>query len=116
MIRPRLSYHWLVPHQAPFEQPKRPLHQRNIILDVWWNAQGIVYRELLSPSQTMNEAVYSQLLVCVIDKLKTVDGRSVILLREAHMPGCTYCPGQLLSSIPFPTLSRPESEKLKSHK
>ena len=44
------------------------IHQKKIMLSVWWNWKGVVYFELLSRNQTINTNVYCQQL----DKLNTV--------------------------------------------
>ena len=59
---------WLNPGEAPEPTPKPPVHQKKVMLCIWWNSRGPVYWELLDPGQTVNQEVY----ITQLDEVKKV--------------------------------------------
>ena len=91
---PRRRYHWLASHEPVPKQPKPALHQKKVLLCVWWTARGIVHRELLPAGQTINATVYCQQLSRVHEKLKTLEPallnrKGVLLLHDPHVARMT---------------------------
>ena len=41
---------------------KADLHQKKIVLSIWWDWKGILYHELLPRNKTMNSNVYCEQL------------------------------------------------------
>ena len=58
---------WLSPRQSPAPTARRELHQRKVLLSVWWDIQGIIHYELLEPGRTITAEVYCEQL----DRLKS---------------------------------------------
>ena len=53
---------WLSPGQAPVPTPRPELHQKKVLLSVWWDIRGVVHLELLEPGHTITAEVYCQQL------------------------------------------------------
>ena len=49
---------------------KADIHQKKVILSVWWDFKGIVYFELLPRNQTINSNVYSRQLMKLDKEIK----------------------------------------------
>ena len=64
------SYHWLSSNDPIPLTAKPELHQRKLMLCVWWTSAGIVHFEFLESGQTINKQVYSEQLQRVAEKLK----------------------------------------------
>ncbi|GFX27074.1 histone-lysine N-methyltransferase SETMAR [Trichonephila clavipes] len=52
---------WSRPSE-PTQTSKADIHQKKVLLSVWWNYKGIVYFELLPPNRTINSDVYIEQL------------------------------------------------------
>lgn len=57
---------WVKPGQRPLPTPKPEIHQKKVMLSVWWGVRGVVYWELLPNNTTVTAEVYCAQL----DKLK----------------------------------------------
>lgn len=57
---------WSQPNEPPQTTSKPDIHQKKVLLSVWWDYKGIVYFELLPRNQTINSEVY-------IDQLTKLD-------------------------------------------
>ena len=49
---------------------KADLHQKKIMLSVWWDYKGVVYFELLPSNQTINSDVYCRQLMKLAEAIK----------------------------------------------
>jgi histone-lysine N-methyltransferase SETMAR len=49
---------WLSPGEAAQPTPKQSMHQRKVLLCVWWTAKGVTYFELLESGQIVNADLY----------------------------------------------------------
>ena len=49
---------------------KADIHQKKVMLNVWWDFKGIVYFELLPRNQTINPNVYCRQLMKVDKEIK----------------------------------------------
>ncbi|KAG6795545.1 Ammar1 transposase [Apis mellifera caucasica] len=52
---------WSRPRE-PAQTSKAGIHQKKVLLSVWWDYKGIVYFELLPLNQTINSVVYIEQL------------------------------------------------------
>ncbi|CAK9802842.1 Histone-lysine N-methyltransferase SETMAR [Anthophora quadrimaculata] len=60
-----------VNHDEPAQTiPKAELHQKKIMLSIWWDYKGVVYFELLPNNQTINSDVYCQELMKLEETIK----------------------------------------------
>jgi len=53
---------WSRPGEPTQTTSKADLHQKKVLLSVWWDYKGIVYFELLPPNRTINSDVYIEQL------------------------------------------------------
>lgn len=54
---------WSRPGEPAQTTSKAGIHQKKILLSVWWDYKGIVYFELLPPNRTINSVVYIEQLM-----------------------------------------------------
>ena len=60
---------WLDRNQAPLHSAKPEIHQKKVMLCVWWDQKGIIYYELLNPKETINASIYSRQLTSLSQAL-----------------------------------------------
>ena len=53
---------WSRPREPAQTILKASIHQKKVLLSVWWDYKGIVYFELLPPNRTINSVVYIEQL------------------------------------------------------
>ena len=51
---------WLNREEAPKHFPKPNLHQKNIMVTVWWSAAGLIHYSFLSPGENVSSKKYAQ--------------------------------------------------------
>ncbi|GJQ72694.1 hypothetical protein Trydic_g1351 [Trypoxylus dichotomus] len=61
---PKCKLAWVKPGELVPSKPKRNNHGLKVMLCIWWDVRGIVYYELLKPSETINFQLYRHQLVC----------------------------------------------------
>ena len=54
---------WLDPSQTASHVPRPEIHQKKVMLCVWWDTKGIIYHEVLEERQTVNASLYSDQLI-----------------------------------------------------
>ena len=52
------SKFWEQPDHASTSTAKRNIHEKKLMLCIWWNQLGVVYYELLKPNETITGALY----------------------------------------------------------
>jgi histone-lysine N-methyltransferase SETMAR len=57
---------WCRQDERPLSTPEAELHQKKVMLCIWWDWKGILYYELLPRNKTINSDVYCSQL----DRLK----------------------------------------------
>ena len=67
---PKRRKSWGLPGHASTSQSKPNIHASKIMLCIWWDQLGVVYYELLSPSETITGAVYRTQLMRLSRALK----------------------------------------------
>lgn len=83
---------WLSPGEIPEPQPMPEVHQKKVMLCVWWDMKGIIYYELLESHQTVTAERYRQQLQRVAEALqqkRPIGGRKrrkVLLLHDNARP------------------------------
>lgn len=60
---PKRQKAWVRPGEAGPSQPKRNIHANKVMLSIWWDMKGVVYYELLQPSETVTGEVYRRQLI-----------------------------------------------------
>ena len=71
---------------------KADLHQKKIVLSIWWDWKGILYHELLPRNKTMNSNVYCEQLKKLMKEIEKspqfVNRKGVVLHHDNARP-CT---------------------------
>jgi histone-lysine N-methyltransferase SETMAR len=49
----RRSSQWLYYDEAPKHFPKPKLHQKQVMVTVWWSAAGVIHYKFLNPGETI---------------------------------------------------------------
>lgn len=63
---------WVDKHERPEHDVEDDLHPKKVMLSVWWDAQGVVYWELLPKGVTITAEVYCTQLEKVKDQLALI--------------------------------------------
>jgi [histone H3]-lysine36 N-dimethyltransferase SETMAR len=50
--------HWVNKGEIPPSQPKQEMHQKKVMMSVWWDKEGVIYYELLPRNTTVTAAYY----------------------------------------------------------
>ncbi|GFW76484.1 mariner Mos1 transposase [Trichonephila clavipes] len=61
---------WSRPGEPTQTTSKADIHQKKVLLSVWWDYKGIVYFELLLPNRTINSDVYIEQLTKLNDAVE----------------------------------------------
>ncbi|XP_033179973.1 histone-lysine N-methyltransferase SETMAR-like, partial [Bombus impatiens] len=61
---------WMMQDQSAQTTPKVEIHQKEIMLSVWWDYKGILYFELLPRNQTIISNMYVQQLAKLRDAVQ----------------------------------------------
>ena len=54
--------YWSRRYGSPQTKSKQEVHQRKVMLSVWWDCKGVIFFELLPRNQTINSDVYCRQL------------------------------------------------------
>ena len=60
---PKRKLAWVKPGEPGPSTPKRNIHGSKVMLCIWWDMRGVVYYELLKPSETINSQRYRLQLI-----------------------------------------------------
>lgn len=100
---------WLPREEEPPAQPKPETHGRKVLLCCWWDAQGMLYWELLSGDETVTAAVYTrqlrQLAAAVREKRRR--RAEVHLLHDNARPHVASATRQQLEKLGWATVPHP---------
>lgn len=61
--------HWGIPGQTPLVTPKGALHEKKVMLCIWWDCRGIIHYELLERNETITAEKYCSQLMRLKSKL-----------------------------------------------
>ena len=61
---------WSKRNEPAQSTSRADIHQKKVMLSVWWNFKGIVYFELLPRNQTINSNVYCRQLMKLDNEMK----------------------------------------------
>jgi len=67
---PKRKKSWALPGRASSSRAKSNIHSSKIIFCISWNQLGVVYYELLKPSETITGDLYRKQLMCLSQALK----------------------------------------------
>ncbi|GFU82615.1 histone-lysine N-methyltransferase SETMAR [Trichonephila clavipes] len=97
----------------PTQTSKADIHQKKVLLSVWWDYKGIVYFELLSPNRTISSDVYIEQLTklnnAVEEKRPELTNRKGIVFHHdnAHHPHTSLVTRQKLLELGWDVLQHP---------
>ncbi|GBM06918.1 hypothetical protein AVEN_147855-1 [Araneus ventricosus] len=57
------------PGESAGSVARRALNNKKVLLCIWWDCRGIIYKDCLKSGQTINSAIYSNMLIKVLDAI-----------------------------------------------
>lgn len=111
-FNPSKKNQWLDPGQLAVPTPRKDLHQKKVMLCVWWNSSGIVHFELLDQGLTINAALYTNMLDRVQDALvkqypAVVNRSQVLFLQDNARPHTARLSQQKMKQLGWEVLPHP---------
>ena len=108
----RRSAQWLDRDEAPQHFPKPKLHQKKVMVSVWWSAAGLIYHSFLNSGETITAEKYCQQIDEMHQKLQLMCPRLVnmkgpILLHDNARPHVAQVTLQKLNELGYETLPHP---------
>ena len=108
----RRSAQWLDNNEAPQHFPKPNLHQKKVMVTVWWSAAGLIHHSFLNPGETITAEKYCQKIDEMHQKLRGMCPRLVnmkgpILLHDNARPHAAQPTLQKLNELGYETLPHP---------
>ena len=108
----RRSAPWLDADEAPRHFPKLELHQKKVMLTVWWSATGLKYYSFLNASETITAQKYCQQMDEMHQKLQQqhpalFNRKGTILLHDNARPHVAKPTLPKLNELVYETLPHP---------
>lgn len=90
-------------------QPKADVHQKKLLLCVWWDVKGVIYWEMLERNQTINSDLYCQQLQRVADAFakKRTGSNHAIFLHDNARPHVSNLTREKLLQLEWEVLPHP---------
>lgn len=106
------SAQWLDRDEAPKHFPKPKLHQKKVMVIVWWCAAGLIHHSFLNLGETITATKYCQQIDEMHQKLRRMCPRLVnmkgpILLHDNAKPHIAVATLQKLNQLGYETLPHP---------
>lgn len=100
---------WIPPGAGPPTQPKVGIHCCKIMVSVFWDAQGMLYWELLEDNQTINANIYTEQLqkLAAAVREKRPDRTKVALLHDNARPHTAKLTRHFLENLGWTTVPHP---------
>lgn len=113
---PKRKKAWVKPGEPGPSQPKRNIHDSKVMLCIWWDQKGVIYYELLKPSETITGELYRLQLIrlkqALIEKRpEWVNRHNKLIFQHdnarPHIKECVknYLEGQDWEVLPHPPYS-----------
>lgn len=108
----RRSAQWLDRDQQPQHFPKPALHQKKVMVTVWWCAAGLIHHSFLNPGETITAEKYCQQIDEMHQKLQSMcpalaNRKGPILLHDNARPHVAQLTLQKLNGLDYETLPHP---------
>lgn len=106
------SAQWLDKDESPKHMPKPNLHQKKILLSVWWSISGVIHYHFLKPGETITAERYCRELDVVHKKLcetqpSLINRKGPILLHDNARPHSAQLTVQKLNRLGYEILPHP---------
>ena len=103
---------WLDRDEAPHHFPKPKLHQKKVMVTVWWSAAGLIHHSFLNTGETITAEKYCQQIDKMHHELRRMCPRLVnmkgpILLHDNARPHIAKPTLQKLNELGYETLPHP---------
>ena len=100
---------WLSPGQVGKRTPQSDLHQKKIMLCIWWMASGPIHWELLPRGQTITSAIYCAQLDHVQAALEArgINQACLYFQQDSATPHCSYQTRAKLQELGWEVLKHP---------
>ena len=99
---------WLDQKEAPKHFPRPNLHQKNVMVTVWWSAAGLIDYSFLNPSETITSEKYAQQIDEIHQKLHLqpalVNRKGLIILYDNAWQHITQPTLQKLNKLGYEVL------------
>lgn len=106
------SSQWLDPGEAPKQCPKRDIHQKKLMVTVWWSSAGVFHYSFMKPGTSITADVYCRELQAMMENLAIkqpglVNRSSPILLHDNARPHTAQKTVAKLQELRLETLRHP---------
>ncbi|GFV18741.1 mariner Mos1 transposase [Trichonephila clavipes] len=103
---------WSRPGEPTQTTSKADIHQKKVLLSVWWDYKGIVYFELLPPNQTINSDVYIEQLIKLNNaveekRLELTNRKGLVFHHDNARPHSSLVTRQTLLELGWDVLLHP---------
>ena len=103
---------WSRPREPTQTTSKAGIHQKKVLLSVWWDYKGIVYFELLPPNQTINSVIYIEQLTKLNNAVEEkrpelTNWKGVVFHHDNSRPHTSLVTRQKLLELGWDVLSHP---------
>lgn len=108
----RRSAQWLDRDQSPKHFAKRELHQKKLMVTVWWSARGLIHHNFLKPGESITAELYCKQIEEMHLKLQEhhpalVNRKRAILLHDNARPHVAKLTLQKLNELGYEILQHP---------
>lgn len=106
------SSQWLDKDEPPRHCSKRDIHQKKLMVTVWWSGSGVIHHSFMEPGQSITADVYCNQLEQMMKKLaikqpKLVNRLTPILLHDNARPHAARITVLKLQELKLETLPHP---------
>ncbi|GBL98375.1 Mariner Mos1 transposase [Araneus ventricosus] len=79
---------WSAPGESSGSVARRALTNKKVLPCIWWDCRRIIYKEYLNSRQTINSAIYSNILIkvrnAILEKRRNEFRRKVVLFHQDY--------------------------------
>lgn len=106
------AYSWLDAEEPPKHHAKPNLHQKKVMVSVWWSRSGVVHHSFMKPGTTITASVYSKHIADMMEQLaikqpKLFNRSNPILLHDNARPHIAKLTSETLQKLKLETLQHP---------